>query len=278
MYHQLLLLELLEEEKKRYHNLIHCLEERQSLLPQGSLAYRNGHYYRAVTYNGKRDQIIISKKLPDHETLIQQLKERRHISKALPILKRNMSSCENAINSLELYDPKALTALLPEHYAGFQEKRLYLEEDVDPELWKREAYEKNSAFPEALIHPSEGGLLTRSKSEAAIATKLEQNALLFRYEPAVHLGKKTCFPDFCVLHPINRRQIYWEHLGKMDDLDYILKNIKKLWDYAEHGYQLGDNLIITWETKARPLTYGEINDRIRTYFLTGEKPYGQKNM
>ncbi len=47
--------------------------------------------------------------------------------------------------------------------------------DVDPEAWAAERYEINDGFPEGKLYRSEGGVWTRSKAEADIATKLEQH-------------------------------------------------------------------------------------------------------
>ena len=53
----------------------------------------------------------------------------------------------------------------------------------------------------------------------------------------------------------------------MDDPIYINKTMEKLRIYAEHGYHLGDQLIMTWETGDHPLNFLHINDRIEKYLL-----------
>lgn len=267
VYNQSKLIALLKEEQSRYEHLIGEMERKKKDFLEGSLVYKEGKYYRAVTYQGRRLQIMLREEYPDYNRMLRQLKEKRYITKALPILRKNLLACRKAAGDLEVYDPKSLGVTMPDYYRNFQDKGIYLEGDIDPAAWASAEYETNTLRADDRIHPSEKGLLTRSKAEAPIATKLEQNGLIFRYEPVLYLGRKKCFPDFAVLHPLNRKKIYWEHFGKMDDMDYAAKNIAKLWDYAEHGYYLGDNLIMTWETKWNPLTFQQINERIQKYFF-----------
>lgn len=167
----------------------------------------------------------------------------------------------------QLYDPEEIKASLPAHYQDYNYSTLLLKDDIEANSWAEAPYKHNTAFLENLIYKSEGGLATRSKAEADIATKLEQNHFIFRYEPELRLGKHTFYPDFCVLHPLHRRLIYWEHFGAMDQPKYAHDTMEKMRIYAEHGYRLGDNFIMTWESKKSPLQFGHINDRINTYLL-----------
>lgn len=266
MFKQQLLHLAIKQECERHEKLIEQLEKRKRELPAGSLVCRRGYYYRSIRYNGKREQIPISCQLPEQEELINGLKERRYISLALPRLKENLKSYKRTLQHTSVYDPAALPEKLPSYYQSFDYTDLLLEGDINAQTWEAAQYPRNTAFPENLIYQSEGGLLTRSKAEADIATKLERTGLLFRYEPRLLLGKHCYYPDFGVLHPVHRREIYWEHYGKMDDPVYAKATIEKLRVYAEHGYHLGDNLIMTWETKQCPLTFAHINDRINCYF------------
>ena len=263
MYQQQALLEALKNEYSRQSQLLGCLERRQDCLPSGFLSCKNGYYYRVISSRGKTDQIPIPQDYADRDALIYDLKERRHIAKALPILRKNLVYYEKAIAQFQLYDPARLQ--MPSSYADFDFSNLLLKGDVNPVLWVAEPYPHNKAFPEDLIYQSEGGLLTRSKAEADIATMLERNRIVFRYEPELRLDRHLYYPDFCIIHPIHRRILYWEHFGKMDDPEYAHNTMEKIRVYSQHGYHLGQNFIMTWETKAHPLHFGHINDRILTY-------------
>lgn len=262
---QLILFKGLKAECERTQRLVDQLTQRKSQLPAGSLTYNKGSYYRAFTSKGKRQQILIPED-SEGKMLIPELQERRYISKALPILKGNLACCRKAINQLKLYDPPEIKNKLSLQYRNFNLSKIAFDGDVDPDVWAKEPYGHNTSFQENLKYRSEGGQPTRSKAEADIATKLEQMGLVYRYEPILYLGTYKVLPDFCALHPVSRKQIYWEHYGLMDNPDYANDAMDKLRLYAEHGYQLGDNLIMTWETRQASLTFEHINDRIRIYF------------
>lgn len=68
----------------------------------------------------------------------------------------------------------------------------------------------------------------------------------------------------------NRRtgKIYiYEHLGRMDDANYVENNMYKLNLYEKNGYLIGKNLIITRETSKEPLNTAIVESYIQEFFL-----------
>ena len=59
----------------------------------------------------------------------------------------------------------------------------------------------------------------------------------------------------------------YEHLGRMDDTEYVAKNIRKMELYEKNGYILGKNLIITHETSKSPLNMNIVDDYIKTFLM-----------
>jgi hypothetical protein len=57
--------------------------------------------------------------------------------------------------------------------------------------------------------------------------------------------------------------------------DTYEKIIEKLLDYWHEGIRLGENLIITFETKEKPLTAGQVQAALDTFF--GNKKKNRKN-
>ena len=90
---------------------------------------------------------------------------------------------------------------------------------------------------------------------------------VLRFEPG---NKKT---DFTVLNPKTRDIKYWEHLGKMGDIDYISFNLKKMAEYEKNGIVLGDNLILTFESASMPLSTKDIDRTIEHIFLKNSCMY-----
>lgn len=111
------------------------------------------------------------------------------------------------------------------------------------------------------------GEWVRSKSELNIANALFRWGIPYKYEcPLVLNNGFTIYPDFTVLHPISREEIYWEHRGMMDDREYVKHAIPRIRQYEEMGIFLGKNLIITEETSTRQLVSDEIEKTIECYF------------
>lgn len=264
MYRQLILEDFLEKELIRYTALSKKMESDFKKLPKGSLILKDSRTYRVIKQDNKLRQIRLhTDSAPDRIT-ISQLKYKRYIKTALPILKAKIKAIRKLQNSDPLYDPLQIQSTLSRQYQGLQNLPVFLEDDVTYECWEPEA--APPMFTDNLKHPSKIGLLTRSKAEAMIASQLEETDLKFQYEAEVRLTYRTVRPDFKILLPGGRRFIYWEHLGKLDDSEYVIDNLAKLQDYADAGIYLGINLILTCETKEWPLTYDTIRrtiDRIR---------------
>lgn len=260
MDRQLQLHKFMEEELIRYRELEQVMEKMGSSFPDGSLSCRGTNGYRvSLRENGKQYQITLRE---GDEKLLNSLKCKRFVKEALPILHKKIQLCEQFIKYDEIYDPVAIREKLPVQYHNLNDSQLFLKGDVDPDLWCSEKYKFGTMYESELNHMTERGIPTRSKSEAMIGTALEFSPLDFRYEQALWLDSKVYYPDFTILRPEIRRIIYWEHLGKVDDPDYMLKNLKKLDDFSDHGIYLGKNLVLTYETKDCPLTFKVIKETI----------------
>ncbi|MBR1759093.1 MAG: hypothetical protein IJ744_10280 [Lachnospiraceae bacterium] len=97
--------------------------------------------------------------------------------------------------------------------------------------------------------------------------RLEHAEIPFHYEFPMRVAGTWYHPDFLILDLARRREVLWEHLGMMDDRIYAQNALDKLDAYASAGFYLGENLVITWETSRRPLTYPKIRRTIAHYFL-----------
>ena len=137
------------------------------------------------------------------------------------------------------------------------------------EIWMSESYD-GMKFEEQDItqYFSQRGERMRSKSEVLIANSLLNNGIPYKYEYPLQLSNgKIRYPDFTVLNLKARKITYWEHLGKMGDIDYISYTLKKLEEYRKDGIVLGDNLVITMESGSVPLSTKDIDKIIECVFL-----------
>lgn len=123
------------------------------------------------------------------------------------------------------------------------------------EQWEAVEY-TGKEFAEQMpeIYTSKGERV-RSKSEVMIADLLREEEIPYRYEYPIYLkGVGMIYPDFTILNKTSRKEIYWEHLGMMDDSSYAENAIRKIISYEQNGIFPGQELILTYETKMNPLT------------------------
>ena len=104
-----------------------------------------------------------------------------------------------------------------------------------------------------------------------ISNYLNQYRIPYRYEKPIALldWNKTviCRPDFTVMNKRTGKIFLYEHLGRMDDKDYVSANMRKLDLYEKNNYLLGENLIVTHETSKSPLNVKVLELYIKTYFI-----------
>jgi hypothetical protein len=104
--------------------------------------------------------------------------------------------------------------------------------------------EKKSWFENKRIHTALGGLKVRSKSEVIIANVLTMLHIPFVYEQRLDMEDGTYrFPDFTVTW--HGQIYYWEHLGMMENVQYLVRSDERLQWYREHG--LAEALLVTTE-------------------------------
>ncbi len=136
------------------------------------------------------------------------------------------------------------------------------------EQWLSEAYNIKPISENAPIYITENNEQVRSKSELNIANMLKKYGVPYKYECPLRLKSgQTIYPDFTVLNVSQRKIMYWEHRGMMDDRDYAKHAITRCYEYTQSGIMLGRNLIITEETSAQPLGTDVIKAVIKAYFL-----------
>ena len=112
------------------------------------------------------------------------------------------------------------------------------------------------------------GERVRSKSELIIANILYQEKIPYRYEYPVTLrGRGMVYPDFTVLNVRRRKELIWEHQGRMDDPVYADHAVMKVQSFILNGYYPGENLILSAETSKRPLNVKIVKTLIRRYCM-----------
>lgn len=115
---------------------------------------------------------------------------------------------------------------------------------------------------------TEKGERVRSKSEKIIADKLFLLGIPYRYECPLHLSDRlVVYPDFTILRVAERKELYWEHFGMMDDADYVENVMLKISSYEKNGVFLGIDLFATFETSRKPLNARALDVMLKELFF-----------
>lgn len=109
------------------------------------------------------------------------------------------------------------------------------------------------------------GETVRSKTEVLIADALCDAGIPYLYEQQLLLRNGAVYPDFTILDLKNRRTLYWEHFGLMDDKDYVRSMLRKMRSYQAEGIFPGRDLIMTFESSAFPIGTKEIREVIGAF-------------
>lgn len=132
--------------------------------------------------------------------------------------------------------------------------------------WEAEEYNGKEFYEDLPEFYTAKGERVRSKSEVIIADSLHREGIPYRYEYPIYLeGMGIVHPDFTVLNVRKRKEMYFEHLGMMDDEGYAEKNINKIFCYQRNGIFPGDRLMISYETRKHPLNQKDIILMIQKY-------------
>lgn len=251
--------------KKIYEIILSHVEEEMGQMPEGSLnCKRIGactyFYHYTKDKRGKGNQ----RYLPEEEVqLAETLKRKRFLQLSIKRLRISIKAIGIFLKTFSIFDPDEIIAELPVAFCGLR----YRADCSDNMDWGNVEYEKNQMYPERLVYGTVGGLLVRSKSEAIIAGLLEAAGISFRYEAELKLGEKVYYPDFTIMRSGDKKILYWEHFGMMDDEEYALRAERKLAVYRKNDILPLNQLITTYETAETPLNARDIQKIINAFLL-----------
>lgn len=202
----------------------------------------------------------------ENEELIKLLAAKNYLKK----MKKEVAAELRDINN---YLKKHNTSKLEDIYRSMNDYRknlitpLAVPDELYVQQWENESYIINPYHDEDKKYPTKKNELVQSKSEAILADMYYDLGIPYRYDAEVKLRNgRTKYPDFTLLDVKNRRIIYHEHLGLLDDDDYRRRNLRKLNEYRRSGIYPGKNLIITYEADGSYLNVREIREMVKEIF------------
>lgn len=199
-----------------------------------------------------------------NQILLKQLCRKEYAQKVLRTIEKQSRSISKF---LEKFRPAALMQVYTDLHPGKQEfvHPIIPDDETYVKEWNAVAYFGRSFDESAAEFFTQKGERVRSKSEILIADSLAKNNVPYHYEFPVKVGHRTVYPDFYCLNVRTREMLLWEHLGMMDNPDYVQKAVLKLNEYQNAGYVLGKNLIITMESIESPLNVKTVRQMIAAY-------------
>lgn len=259
-----IILEIIKKEIKLHEEMLKTSKQQSLLLPKGTL--------RCTSSNGADQYYVdgeyVSKRRKDY---VQEIAQREYYEKMIPILEHNLRTLKDME---DIYEKQALTACYEKSCSA---RKKIVVPMIDPIENKIRKFQEEKYPPGEFDENNRTEFYTRkgervrSKSELIIAEELQRYQVPYLYEKPLEFKdwnrNVILRPDFTVMNCRTGKIIIYEHLGKMDDPEYVERNIHKLDLYERNGYLLGRDLLITHETKDSPLNVGVLDSYIREYFL-----------
>ncbi len=224
-----------------------------------AIPHKKGYQYY-LSKNGNRS--YIRKK---NRQLAVNLAQIEYDCKVWPVIQKELALLSEL---LKFYSENAMEQIYTKMPVG---KQLLIKPDqiTDQEFkerWLAEEY-KPKEIDESYGYISNRGQKMRSKSEVLIANLLDQLEIPYKYEKPLYLrGYGTIYPDFTLLDYRHQREIYFEHLGKLDNEDYMNRQIIKIRTYEQNGYYPGELLLLSGESRRYPLDMRRVEAMLRHYF------------
>lgn len=141
-----------------------------------------------------------------------------------------------------------------------------ISDDVFVANWKQMEFQGKGFWDNTPEFYTDNDERVRSKSEILIANTLKKHGIPYKYEAPIHLsGYGVIHPDFTVLNVRLRKEIYWEHLGMVDNASYLEEALHRIDMYEKNGIFPGDKLILSHESLKYPTNTKSVEKLIYQY-------------
>ncbi len=202
----------------------------------------------------------------NEKKLVQQLCQKDYDQKIMTAAKKELKDLEKAYKN---YCGKTCENIYEK--LNIERKKLvvpiWVPDDEYVNSWEQIEYEKKGFQEDAPEFYTNKGERVRSKTEILIANALQKYQVPYRYEYPIHLKQYgNVHPDFTVLNVRSRKEMFWEHMGMLDDDNYREYALDKITAYEKNGIFPGDKLILTHETLKNPVN-SRIIEKIITQYL-----------
>ncbi len=226
--------------------MLDAMNKEIETLPEGRLGTKKSRGYGYLKWNKKSGERHLSMKKDEDVEIAQALRRKLYLEKLTKEIEKNIEVIDKLLRDYKPFKPHEVKASLSKAYQIPPGK----EKEILPGFELRKASE----------------YVFKSKSEEIAALVIEGNNLEMMYEWGIRLYGKVYRPDFTIRVPGTNELIYYEHFGMPDHPGYYGKMLEKLMDYWHAGIRIGENLIVTFETKEHPLTAADVQNALDSFF------------
>lgn len=259
--------EILQDKMKELNSYITKAEQSLKKAPEGTLvlSQSNGtvqHYHKTKSEQ-KKGKYIPTK----NSKLITSLAQKDYDLRFLKVIKEQKKKLCKAIKLLSDMDFSKVYSELSEVRKRLVKPYILPDEEY-VEQWTNVQYIGKEFSDDTPVLTTERGERVRSKTEKILADKFYSMGIPYRYEYPVTLrGYGVVYPDFTLLNVRERKEVYLEHFGMMDNPEYCQKAIRKLENYVRNGIYIGKNLLVTFETFRNPLDMKMVERMLKEFIL-----------
>lgn len=241
---------------------IASLETKIKTMPKGSVKVkrtRSGIYY--CLNNGTASETYLTE---DNCELIKLLIQKSYLREALKAAKLEVEALSRIIHVFP-------EVVIEDVYNSLSDERKAYANPIIPgdsefaAKWLAAPYTKKLINIETEFYTLNGEHV-RSKSEVIIADRLYSKGIPYKYECPLRIGNRVIHPDFTILRLSDRKVLYHEHCGMMDDPEYARDMVRRVNLYSNEDICLGDRLFMTFETSENPLDIKLLDEMIEKHF------------
>lgn len=256
--------EELNQIRKQISGITGALKEYEDIKPGKLVMKKSNGCYQYYVRNKDGDMSYIPAK---DRFIVNQMAQKEYYEKLLKELKKQETCIARFIG---VYSKSVIW----DTYEGICDGRKRI---ISPVTESQDDYISNwlemhkgnqNQFEAKELFETNRGDLVRSKSEKIIADLFYEYKVPYQYEPELILynGQK-CYPDFVLLNKRERKTYFWEHFGLVSDDGYANNNLEKIAKYEKSGMVLGENLLMSMESKNINLDIQKVRQKIEQYLL-----------
>lgn len=246
---------------------INKLDSKIKSLPKGSVYIKRvgkrTYYY--LFERGSKERILRN----SEETLKEKILQRKYLESVADSLRKELKVLRKTAKEYPKVIVEEVYEQLPEEFKKHVTP-IVPTDSMYASRWMERPYTHKQISDDVPFFKTMNGERVRSKSEVIIADRLSLNSVPYKYECPLVLQIDdeliTIHPDFTLLRMSDRKVLYFEHCGMMDNEEYADELVKRINQYSRAGIILGDRLFLMFETSKTPLDVRVLDNLINSRF------------